>query len=119
VCGCADVTYNGSALELQFVHVSSESCLKRHYGTPPWQTLNAYRSAEDTRTGKLVAIKKVANLFSDADTAVKVLRETKAVTHLQHDNVSWGPSKFNSESLCGGHTARAWVTRASAAAHMH
>lgn len=47
----------------------------------------AVASAEDTRTGKLVAIKKVANLFSDADTAVKVLRETKAVTHLQHDNI--------------------------------
>jgi hypothetical protein len=38
-------------------------------------------------TGKKVAIKKVSNLFCDPECAVKVLRETKLITRLRHDNV--------------------------------
>ena len=45
------------------------------------------RSAEDTDTGRKIAIKKVANLFYDAECAVKVLRETKLITRLRHENV--------------------------------
>ena len=44
-------------------------------------------SAEDTTTGRQVAIKKVPNLFCDLDCATRVLREIKVVTSLRHDNV--------------------------------
>ena len=44
-------------------------------------------SAEDRDTHRKVAIKKVANLFYDPECAIKVLRETKLITRLRHENV--------------------------------
>ena len=45
-------------------------------------------SAEDTETGKKVAIKKVGNTFSDLIDAKRILRELKLLRHLDgHENV--------------------------------
>ena len=53
--------------------------------------MGACRSADDKVTGKKVAIKKVSNLFYDSECAVKVLRETKLITRLRHENVRSRP----------------------------
>ena len=42
-------------------------------------------SAEDTLTGKKVAIKKIPNAFEDEIDAKRILREIKLLRHLQHE----------------------------------
>ena len=49
----------------------------------------ARSSADDKSSGRKVAIKKIANLFYDPECAIKVLRETKLVTRLRHENVRY------------------------------
>ena len=45
------------------------------------------RSAEDTETGKKVAIKKIPNTFNDLTDAKRILREIKLMRHFEHENV--------------------------------
>jgi hypothetical protein len=50
----------------------------------------AHSQAEDTLTGKQVAIKKIANVVSDEADALatmRVLREIKLLRHFNHENV--------------------------------
>ena len=44
-------------------------------------------SAQDTWTGGLVAIKKIAHAFANATDARRTLREVKLLRHLRHENV--------------------------------
>ena len=44
-------------------------------------------SAEDTETGKKVAIKKIPNTFNDLTDAKRILREIKLMRHFEHENV--------------------------------
>jgi serine/threonine protein kinase len=46
-----------------------------------------FRSAEDTETGKKVAIKKIPNTFNDLTDAKRILREIKLMRHFEHENV--------------------------------
>ena len=47
-------------------------------------------SAKDTKTGKMVAIKKIHKAFSDLTDAKRILREIKLMQHFDHENVSFG-----------------------------
>jgi serine/threonine protein kinase len=44
-------------------------------------------SAEDTRNGRKVAIKKVPSAFNDLTDGLRVLREIRLMRHLQHENI--------------------------------
>jgi hypothetical protein len=44
-------------------------------------------SAEDSETGKKVAIKKIPNTFNDLTDAKRILREIKLMRHFEHENV--------------------------------
>lgn len=44
-------------------------------------------SAEDTKTGKKVAIKKIPNAFNDLTDALRILREIKLMRHFNHENI--------------------------------
>lgn len=44
-------------------------------------------SADDATTSKKVAIKKIANLFCDFDSGLRMLREVKLITRMRHTNV--------------------------------
>lgn len=44
-------------------------------------------SAEDTRTGRKVAIKKVPNAFHDLTDALRILREIRLLRHFNHENI--------------------------------
>lgn len=46
-------------------------------------------AADDTRMGKKVAVKKIANTFNDLTDAKRILREIKLMRHFKHENV-WG-----------------------------
>ncbi|RYY31770.1 hypothetical protein EON62_06230 [archaeon] len=47
-------------------------------------------AAEDTLTGRKVAIKKVADVFRDLGDAKRILRELKLLRHLGgHENIIW------------------------------
>jgi serine/threonine protein kinase len=45
-------------------------------------------SAEDTESGKKVAIKKIPDAFADLVDAKRILREIKLMAHFRHENVS-------------------------------
>lgn len=44
-------------------------------------------SAEDTRTGKFVAIKKNSRIFRDLSDCKRIVRELLVLQHLKHDNI--------------------------------
>lgn len=44
-------------------------------------------SAEDTRTGKKVAIKKIPTAFDDLTDALRILREIRLMRHFNHENI--------------------------------
>jgi serine/threonine protein kinase len=44
-------------------------------------------SAEDAKTGELVAIKKLRHVFETSSTSRRALREIKLLRQLQHENV--------------------------------
>eukprot|EP00954_Amorphochlora_amoebiformis_P016078 1261701-Amorphochlora_amoeboformis.AAC.1 len=44
-------------------------------------------SAEDTKTGEFVAIKKLRNIFDSVSEARRVVREVKLLNHLRHENI--------------------------------
>ena len=54
-------------------------------------SLSLLSSADDTVTGKKIAIKKIPNAFNDLTDAKRILREIKLMRHFDHENVSgWG-----------------------------
>jgi mitogen-activated protein kinase 1/3 len=52
-----------------------------------WWSVGAVSSARDLKTGQLVAVKKIENIFEHRSLAKRTLRELKLSRYFYHENV--------------------------------
>lgn len=67
-----------------------EFCIDARYSYIKMLGLGAYGvvcSANDSKTGKRMAVKKVAGVFNDLTDAKRIIREIRLLRHMNHDNI--------------------------------